>query len=132
LNRLNVWNHLSAQVDQSLFSGTFIDTEGGAWRPFLFHTGDAAVLALRKQLMKSHACYLLFSSAVRNAAIITLTARTEERDMSEEDLLRELDQKLRGLSVESLWSQASEADMATYSKDPHTSILPHVWKWPAL
>ncbi len=52
--------------------------------------------------------------------------------MSEEDLLRELDQKLRGLSVEGLWSQASEADMATYSKDPHTSVLPHVWKWPAL
>src|SRR5580765_1238035 len=87
---------------------------------------------LRKQLMKSHACYLLFSSAVRSAAITTLTTRTEERDMSEEDLLRELDQKLRGLGVEGLWSQTSEADMATYSKDPHTSVLPHVWKWPAL
>ena len=52
--------------------------------------------------------------------------------MSEEELLRELDEKLRGLSVEGLWSPASEADMATYSKDPHTSVLPHVWKWPEL
>ena len=49
--------------------------------------------------------------------------------MSEEELLRELDEKLRQLSVEGLWSQASEADMATYSKDPHTTVLPHVWKW---
>ena len=52
--------------------------------------------------------------------------------MSEAELLRELDQKLRGLSVEGLWSPASDADMATYSKDPHTSVLPHVWKWPEL
>jgi len=52
--------------------------------------------------------------------------------MSEAELLRELDQKLRGLSVEVLWSPASEDDMATYSKDPHTSVLPHVWKWPEL
>ena len=52
--------------------------------------------------------------------------------MSEEELLRELDEKLRGLSVEGLWSPASDADMATYSKDPNTSVLPHVWKWPAL
>jgi gentisate 1,2-dioxygenase len=52
--------------------------------------------------------------------------------MSEEELLRELDQKLRCLSVEGLWSQASEADLATYSKDPHTTVLPHVWKWAAL
>ncbi len=22
--------------------------------------------------------------------------------------------------------------MATYSKDPHTTVLPHVWKWPEL
>jgi gentisate 1,2-dioxygenase len=49
--------------------------------------------------------------------------------MSEEELLRELDEKLRQLSVEGLWSQASDADMATYSKDPHTTVLPHVWKW---
>jgi gentisate 1,2-dioxygenase len=52
--------------------------------------------------------------------------------MSEAELLRELDQKLRGLSVEGLWSPASDADMATYSKDPHTTVLPHVWKWPEL
>jgi len=52
--------------------------------------------------------------------------------MSEAELLRELDEKLRGLSVEGLWSPASDADMATYSKDPHTSVLPHVWKWPEL
>jgi gentisate 1,2-dioxygenase len=52
--------------------------------------------------------------------------------MSEEELLRDLDQKLRCLSVEGLWSQASEADLATYSKDPHTTVLPHVWKWAAL
>ena len=52
--------------------------------------------------------------------------------MSEKELLRELDEKLRGLSVEGLWSPASDADMATYSKDPNTSVLPHVWKWPAL
>lgn len=52
--------------------------------------------------------------------------------MTEEQQLRELDDKLRGLSVEGLWSPASAADMATYSKDPHTTVLPHVWKWPAL
>jgi gentisate 1,2-dioxygenase len=52
--------------------------------------------------------------------------------MSEAELLRELDQKLRRLSVDGLWSQASEADMATYSRDPHTTVLLHVWKWPAL
>jgi gentisate 1,2-dioxygenase len=52
--------------------------------------------------------------------------------MSEEELLHELDQKLRRLSVDGLWSQASDADMATYSKDPHTSVLPHVWKWSEL
>jgi gentisate 1,2-dioxygenase len=49
--------------------------------------------------------------------------------MSEAEQLQELDEKLRQLSVEGLWSQASEADMATYSKDPHTTVLPHVWKW---
>ena len=49
--------------------------------------------------------------------------------MSEEELLGALDQKLRELSVEGLWSPASDADMATYSKDPHTTVLPHVWKW---
>ncbi|MSP37075.1 MAG: cupin domain-containing protein [Deltaproteobacteria bacterium] len=52
--------------------------------------------------------------------------------MSEAEILRDLDRKLRGLSVEGLWSPASDADMATYSKDPHTTVLPHVWKWPAL
>ncbi len=52
--------------------------------------------------------------------------------MSQAEVLRELDLKLRGLSVEGLWSPASDADMATYSKDPHTSVLPHVWKWPEL
>ncbi|MGH7886980.1 MAG: hypothetical protein ACREPG_03875 [Candidatus Binatia bacterium] len=52
--------------------------------------------------------------------------------MSEEEILRELDDKLRTLSVEGLWSPASDADMATYSKDPHTTVLPHVWKWPEL
>ena len=35
--------------------------------------------------------------------------------MSEEELLQELDERLGQLSVEGLWSQASEADMATYS-----------------
>ena len=49
--------------------------------------------------------------------------------MSEEELLRELDEKLRHLSVEGLWAPASDADIATYSRDPHTSVLPHVWKW---
>jgi gentisate 1,2-dioxygenase len=49
--------------------------------------------------------------------------------MSEEALLRDLDRRLRHLSVEGLWSPASAADMATYSKDPHTTVLPHVWKW---
>lgn len=43
--------------------------------------------------------------------------------------LSELDEKLKALSLEGLWSQMSEADKATYSKDPHTSVLPHVWKW---
>jgi gentisate 1,2-dioxygenase len=49
--------------------------------------------------------------------------------MSDEQLLDELDQKLKELSVEGLWSEVSAADLATYSKDPHTSALPHVWKW---
>jgi gentisate 1,2-dioxygenase len=49
--------------------------------------------------------------------------------MSEEEVLRELDEKLRQLSVEGLWSPASDADMATYSKDPYTTVLPHLWKW---
>ena len=49
--------------------------------------------------------------------------------MSEEELLRELDERLHQLNVEGLWSRASEADMATYNKDPHTTVLPHVWKW---
>ena len=49
--------------------------------------------------------------------------------MSEEELLQQLDSRLHKLSVEGLWSQASEADMATYSRDPHTTVLPHVWKW---
>jgi len=48
--------------------------------------------------------------------------------MSEEELLQQLDARLHKLSVEGLWSQASEADMATYSRDPHTTVLPHVWK----
>jgi len=52
--------------------------------------------------------------------------------MSEEEELEALDERLRELSVEGLWSRASAADMATYSKDPHPSVLPHVWKWPAL
>ena len=41
--------------------------------------------------------------------------------MSEEKLLRELDERLNQLSVEGLWSEASEADLATYSTDPHTN-----------
>ena len=52
--------------------------------------------------------------------------------MSEEQMLQELDERLRTLSVEGLWSQPSQADKATYSKDPHTTVLPHVWKWPDL
>jgi gentisate 1,2-dioxygenase len=52
--------------------------------------------------------------------------------MSEEKLLRDLDERLNQLSVEGLWSEASEADLATYSADPHTTVLPHVWKWPDL
>ena len=52
--------------------------------------------------------------------------------MSEQEKLRELDERLRKLSVEGLWSQPSAADQATYSKDPHTTVLPHVWKWPEL
>src|SRR5262249_2948399 len=52
-----------------------------------------------------------------------------EKSMSEEKLLRELDERLNRLSVEGLWSQASEADLATYSADPQTTVLPHVWKW---
>jgi gentisate 1,2-dioxygenase len=52
-----------------------------------------------------------------------------EPDMSEEQQLEELDRKLHALSVEGLWSETSEADRATYSKDPHTAVLPHLWKW---
>ncbi|MBM4262228.1 MAG: cupin domain-containing protein [Deltaproteobacteria bacterium] len=52
--------------------------------------------------------------------------------MTEEQQLRELDERLRKLSVDGLWSQPSEADKATYSKDPHTTVLPHVWKWPEM
>jgi gentisate 1,2-dioxygenase len=49
--------------------------------------------------------------------------------MTEEQQLRELDERLRKLSVDGLWSQPSEADKATYSRDPHTTVMPHVWKW---
>ena len=49
--------------------------------------------------------------------------------MSEQKLIQEFNERLRELSVEGLWSEASDADMATYSKDPHTSVLPHLWKW---
>jgi gentisate 1,2-dioxygenase len=49
--------------------------------------------------------------------------------MSEQELLQQFDERLRQLSVEGLWSQPSEADMATYSKDPHTTVRPHLWKW---
>jgi gentisate 1,2-dioxygenase len=51
---------------------------------------------------------------------------------AEEQILQELDTRLRALSVDGLWSQPSEADKATYSKDPRTTVLPHVWKWPDL
>ena len=49
--------------------------------------------------------------------------------MSEAEELKALDEKLHKLSVEGLWAQASAADLATYNKDPHTSVLPHLWKW---
>jgi hypothetical protein len=43
LNSLNVWNHLGGQVDQSLAIGTYIDTEGGAWRRFGANNQDFVV-----------------------------------------------------------------------------------------
>ena len=49
--------------------------------------------------------------------------------MSKQELLQQFDERLRQLSVERFWSQPSEADMATYSKDPHTTVRPHLWKW---
>ena len=49
--------------------------------------------------------------------------------MTEDELLDQLNQKMRTLSLDGLWSETSEADKATYSKDPHTTVLPHVWKW---
>ena len=49
--------------------------------------------------------------------------------MTEDELLDQLNQKMRNLSLDGLWSETSEADKATYSKDPHTTVLPHVWKW---
>jgi gentisate 1,2-dioxygenase len=49
--------------------------------------------------------------------------------MTEEELLRELEGRMKSLSVDGLWSETSEADRATYSKDPRTSVMPHLWKW---
>jgi len=42
--------------------------------------------------------------------------------MSGEQTLKELDARLCKLSVDGLWSQPSQADRATYSKDPHTTM----------
>jgi gentisate 1,2-dioxygenase len=49
--------------------------------------------------------------------------------MIDKEALQRLDDKLKRASMEGLWVKPSRADMATYSKDPHTSVLPHVWKW---
>lgn len=49
--------------------------------------------------------------------------------MTDQELIASLDHKMKGLSLDGLWSEASEADKATYSKDPHTSVRPHIWKW---
>ncbi|MGH7773807.1 MAG: hypothetical protein ACREQA_16400 [Candidatus Binatia bacterium] len=43
--------------------------------------------------------------------------------------LRRLDERLAETNMEGLWVRGSEEDMATYSKDPHTTVLPHLWKW---
>jgi len=49
--------------------------------------------------------------------------------MTEEELLNQLESRMKSLSLDGLWSETSEADRATYSKDPRTSVLPHLWKW---
>jgi len=49
--------------------------------------------------------------------------------MTEEEVLKQLEAKMKSLSVDGLWSETSEADRATYSKDPRTSVVPHLWKW---
>jgi gentisate 1,2-dioxygenase len=49
--------------------------------------------------------------------------------MTEQELIDQLEQKMRQLSLDGLWSETSEADRATYNKDPHTSVLPHLWRW---
>ncbi|HEY7218796.1 MAG TPA: cupin domain-containing protein [Candidatus Binatia bacterium] len=49
--------------------------------------------------------------------------------MTEQELLDQLDQKMKRLSLDGLWSETSAADKATYSPDPHTSVLPHLWRW---
>jgi gentisate 1,2-dioxygenase len=49
--------------------------------------------------------------------------------MTEQEQLKDLERRMRSLSMDGLWSEASEADKATYSKDPHTTVLPHIWKW---
>jgi hypothetical protein len=42
--------------------------------------------------------------------------------MSEEQTLNELDPRLCKLSVDGLWSQPSQAERTTYSKDPHSTV----------
>lgn len=49
--------------------------------------------------------------------------------MVDQRALQQLDERLDRANMEGAWSQSSPEDRATYSKDPHTTVLPTVWKW---
>jgi gentisate 1,2-dioxygenase len=50
--------------------------------------------------------------------------------MADEELLQRFDNELAQNSLEGHWmGGSSEEDKVAYKKDPHTFVLPHVWKW---
>lgn len=49
--------------------------------------------------------------------------------MIDQKAIRQLDERLERMNLEGHWVTGLQGDMATYSKDPHTSVLPDIWKW---
>jgi gentisate 1,2-dioxygenase len=50
--------------------------------------------------------------------------------MVDKELLQRFDSELAENSLEGHWmGGSSEEDKVAYEKDPHTFVLPHVWKW---
>src|ERR1044071_9731361 len=50
--------------------------------------------------------------------------------MADKELLARFDAELAQHSLEGHWmGGSSEEDKVAFEKDPHTSVVPHVWKW---